>query len=116
ELKKINHSDTVPLLGVPLINFLPETSSAFFLEEKRLTQTGKSSASTEADRKSPISAHTGRGRRSGEMDYIESAADFIIRSTEYPFVVGPSLQPPGFPSPRGYARPHYFYSDVIDKR
>lgn len=30
-------------------------SSALFLEEKRLTQTVKSSASTEADRKSPIS-------------------------------------------------------------
>lgn len=38
------------------------------------------------------------------MDYIESAADFIIRSTEYPFVVGPSLRPPGFPSPRGCTR------------
>ncbi|KYM99086.1 hypothetical protein ALC62_10200, partial [Cyphomyrmex costatus] len=32
-----------------------ETSSALFLEEKRLTQTVKSSASTKADRKSPIS-------------------------------------------------------------
>jgi len=38
-----------------LLNFLPETSSALFLEEKRLTQTVKSSAGTKADRKSFIS-------------------------------------------------------------
>ena len=52
---KINHNDTVPPLRIPLINFLPKTSSALFLEEKRLTQTVKSSASTKADQKSPIS-------------------------------------------------------------
>lgn len=34
--QKINYNDTVPLLGVSLINFLPETSSAYYFSKKNV--------------------------------------------------------------------------------
>lgn len=102
------HVETLLLLRAVLIHVffsLPATLFVLFpREEKRPSQDVKSSAETgagrERERKRALSPYrTRQGRRSGEMDYIESAADFIIRSTEYPFVVGPSLRPPGFPFP-----------------